>query len=195
MTTNQSETFDENSAEAMTVIEEAYLEYRDAGLRLPPIPKEFVETLDEFADWYWGTDEMSLDNVTAFLESAMQPGGESGLAFGITGHGINSLWLCYRLKLKTLAVYTRFAFGGAYQDNDAAIPRVNEATTLLEELIPAAQAANEAGRFRGGHRMVVIDDQLSERSWQIAGGPVDKNVTDNPIREALTYLGEAFLNE
>ncbi len=181
--------------EEPSVIEDAYMSYRDAGLRLPPVPHVLIDELDELANWFWGTDQLALDNAVEFNESASVAGGDEEIAFGLTGHGITSVWLCYRLKLSSIAVYTRAAFGGAYHDSAAALPRINRCAELLEQLIPAAAAAFEAGRFRGGHRLVIVDDELTERSWQIAGLPESRRASANPLEDALAFLAQPALRD
>src|SRR5262245_8932600 len=114
-----------------SVLEDAFLQYQENGLRLPPVPRELVPALDEFSDWYWGSDRLDLTDLPGFLQGAEQPGGEPEVAFGHVGHGVSSWWLCYRLKLDALAVFLRQSYGGVYADNAAAVPPINAVSEAL----------------------------------------------------------------
>ena len=65
----------------------------------------------------------------------------------------------------------RLAYGGVYEDAAAVVPEINEVAAALEDLIPAAEAAKKAGRFRDGHRLIVVVDDKQAGFWEIAGGP------------------------
>jgi hypothetical protein len=188
---------DDEDDDEPTALEEACFAYQDAGLRLPPIPRQLVEELDEFADWRWGSDNINLEDREGLIEAARQPGGEDEVAFGHIGHGVSSWWLCYRLKLDALAVYVRLAFGGAYDDAEAALPRINDVAASLEELVPAAEAAKEAGRFRGGHRLIVVLDERERNGsyWEIAGAADGSHPSDDPIDDALAFLSKPALSD
>lgn len=178
---------------ASEVLEEAFSQYQESGLRLPPVPRELIGALDEFSDWYWGSDTLDPMDVDGFLEAARQSGGEAEVAFGHAGHGVSSWWLCYRLKLDAVAVFIRQAYGGVYNDNAAVIPEINAANEALESLIPAAEAAKKAGRFQGGNRLIVVLDELGGNFWEIAGGDGKQHRAGDPIAAALKFLSQPVL--
>jgi len=188
---------DDEDDDEPSALEEAFFAYQDAGLRLPPIPRQLVDELDEFADWRWGSDNINLEDREGLIEVARQPGGEDEIAFGHIGHGVSSWWLCYRLKLDALAVYVRLAFGGAYDDAEATLPRLNDVAAALEELVPAAEAAKEAGRFRDGHRLIVVLDERERNGsyWEIAGAADGPQPSDHPIDDALAFLSQPALSD
>jgi hypothetical protein len=181
--------------DAMRVLEDAFRSYQEVGLHLPPVPHELVDRLQEFGDWRWGSAALDLDDRADFIEAARQPGGAPGIAFGHIGHGASSWWLCYRLQLDAVAVFVRLAWGGTYQDEAEALARVNAVAAALEELIPAAEAAREAGRFQGGHRLIVVVDGKFPGFWEVAGRPDGPHVSRDPLAEALAFLGEPVLHE
>ncbi len=178
-----------------SALEDAFRRYQENGLRLPPVPRELVGELDEFVDWRWGTGDINLENVDAFLEAARQPGGEPVVAFGHVGHGVSSWWLCYFLLRDSIAIYVRLAYGGAYEDTEANLPAINAVAAGIETLIPAADAAKAAGRLRGGHRLIAVVDEKRDSFWEIAGGPDPAQETDDPIGAAMAFLGQPVLNE
>ncbi len=178
-----------------SALEEAFQRYQENGLRLPPVPRELVDELDEFADWRWGSEDLNLENVDGFLEAARKPDGEPVVAFGHVGHGVSSWWLCYLLLRDSIAIYVRLAYGGAYEDTEANLPGINAVAAGIETLIPAADAAKAAGRFQGGHRLIVVLDEKRESFWEIAGGRDPAQVTDHPIDGAMGFLSQPALNE
>jgi hypothetical protein len=185
-------------ADDLGVLEDAFVQYDEAGLRLPPVPRALVAELDEFDDWYWGSEQLDLTDVSGFWDAARQPGGESAVAFGHLGHGVSSWWLCYRLQLADLAVFIRQGYGGVYADAAADGPRVSAVYEQLESLIPAAEAAKKAGRFQGGHRLIVVHDELHGSSWEIAGAEGDlsqPHKTGRPITQAMDFLSQARVRE
>ena len=47
-------------AMGVSAAEAAFLRYRDAGLRVPPVPRELVDRLAEQAEWLFATDARDL---------------------------------------------------------------------------------------------------------------------------------------
>ena len=178
-----------------SALEEAFHRYQESGLRLPPVPRQLVDELDEFADWQWGSEDLALEDRDGFLDAARAPGGDSAVAFGHAGHGVSSWWLCYRLQLDAIAVYVRLVYGGVYEDTEANLPEINAVAAGLEPLIPAAEAAKAAGRFRGGHRLIVVIDEKQDSFWEIAGGPDAPHPAANPIAAAIAFLGQPVLDD
>jgi hypothetical protein len=176
-----------------SALEDAFVRYQENGLRLPPVPRDLVDELDEFADWRWGSEDLNLENRDEFLAQAAVPGGDREIGFGHVGHGVSSWWLCYRLKIDALAVYVRLAYGGVYEDSSAAVAEANEISAGLEELIPATEAAKAAGRLRGGHRLIVVVDDKQGGFWEIAGGPDGRHESDNPLDDAIGFLSHPVL--
>ena len=178
-----------------SALEDAFVRYQENGLRLPPVPRDLVDELDEFADWRWGSEDLNLEDRDGFVDAARQPGGERVVAFGHVGHGVSSWWLCYLLKLDALAVYVRLAYGGVYEDAAAVVPEINEVSAALEELIPAAEAAKKAGRFRGGHRLIVVVDDKQAGFWEVAGGRDGRQRSRDPLGDAMAFLSQPVLSD
>lgn len=186
-------TTDNYASEGVSVLEAAFLQYDENGLRLPPVPRELIPELDEFSEWTWGSEPLNLEDLNGFLEDVRQPGGDAEVAFGHVGHGVSSYWLCYRLKLDALAVFVRQGYGGTYNDNEAALPVINAVAAALESLIPAAEAAKKAGRFQTGHRLIVVVDELQSSFWEIAGSGGKQHASGDPIEDALDFLSQPVL--
>ena len=178
-----------------SALEDAFVRYQENGLRLPPVPRDLVDELDEFADWRWGSEDINLEDRESFLDAAHKPGGQAEIAFGHVGHGVSSWWLCYLLRTDALAVYLRLAYGGVYQDSEETTARANEAAAALEELIPAAAAAKAAGRLRGGHRLIVVDDDKQGGFWETAGDLAGPQPSDDPLGAAMAFLSEPVVDE
>jgi hypothetical protein len=174
---------------------DAFALYQKNGLRMPPVPRELATELRKLSEWRWGSDDIKLIDYAGFLAAAHTQGGAAAVAFGHVGHGVNSWWLCYRLTLDAIGVYFRTAYGGAYQDEEAAILRANTAAAVLEELIPAAAAAKAVGRLRGGHRLIVVDDEKRRRFWQIAGGADETHPSSDPLSDAMIYLSTPLIED
>lgn len=174
-----------------SVLEEAFMEYRDAGLRLPPVPRELVDELDEFADWRWGSDDLMLENRDDFLARAADPTTEPEIGFGNVGHGVNSWYLVYRLIVPALAVFLRHPYGGAYGDSEADAAAANNSAEQLESLVVAAEAAKASGLIPQGSRLVVVLDSKGGSGWEVSGGAREWRDTQTPIEDALGFCGAA----
>ncbi|MFO0901551.1 MAG: hypothetical protein U0939_01045 [Pirellulales bacterium] len=186
-------TNDNDASDGDSVLEAAFLKYQENGLRLPPVPRELIRELDEFSEWTWGSDPLNLQDLHGFLEESRAPGGPAEVAFGHVGHGVSSYCLCYRLKLNALAVFVRQAYGGAYDDDAAAVPLINDVAAQLESLIPAAEAAKKAGRYQAGHRLIVVLDELQESFWELAGSGLKPLASYSPIADAIDFLSRPVL--
>lgn len=173
--------------DAASVLEDAFIDYRDAGLRLPPVPRELAGELDEFADWRWGSDDVSLDDAQGFLERARDPAAGPEIAFGNIGHGMQSWWLCYRVITPAVAVFVRQPFGGAYGDRTAEAAAANETAELLEDLLVVAEGAKGEGRIPEGGRLVVMLDETGLQGWEITGGGKEWQDSPSPIEDALAF--------
>ena len=152
-------------------LEEAFLLYRDAGLRLPPVPRELADSLSEQADWEYSSAPADLSDRAGFLADAAKPGADLAVAFGHTGHGVASWYLCYRLIRGPLAVYLRQRFGNAFDTEETGHALVNATMIAVEDLIVAADAAQQTGRIGPGQRLLVVVDDLEGSGWRVLGAP------------------------
>jgi hypothetical protein len=183
-----------NDADAPeSALEEAFLLYRDAGLRLPPVPHELAEALGEQADWEYASAETDLTDRAGFLAEAARADAPTSVAFGHVGHGVASWYHCYRLIRGPLAVFLRQRFGSSLDaDSELGLVLVNGAITAVEELVVAADEAHGTGRLAAGQRLLVVLDDLDGSGWQILGpGGTAWEATDAPFSEALAYLPPA----
>jgi hypothetical protein len=170
------------------VLAKASLLYREAGLRLPPVPVELADRLLEQAEWWFGTDAEDLNDRDGFLAAARDPATPPQIGFGHVGHGITSWWLCYRLILDPLGVFLRHSFGGVYNDHEASLGIINPIVEQVEKLIGLADAAHCAGRITPEHRLVLAIDDLGGTGWEIAGGSDGWHDSNQPIDDVMSLL-------
>lgn len=166
----------------------ASLLYREAGMRLPPVPPELADRLQEQAEWQFSTDLVELTDREGFLATARDPATPTQIGFGHVGHGITSWWLCYRLIRDSIAVFLRQSFGGVYNDHEASLGIINPTVEQIEKLIPAADAARRAGRIAPGQRLVLVIDDLGGGGWEIAGGSDGWHDSKQPIDDVVAFL-------
>jgi hypothetical protein len=168
-------------------LEEAFFLYRDAGLRLPPIPAELAPKLEEVAEWLFATGDIDVMDLAGFLEAARQPEAEPEVAFGHVGHGIASWFLCYRLIIDPLAVFVRQRFGAATDDaEEGGVELFNSTAAELEELVVFAEVARRRSTLPPGGRVVVVLDDRDGDFWQIGSGP--KQVSAQVLADAMRFL-------
>jgi hypothetical protein len=172
----------------MAIVETAFARYHNAGLRLPPVPRELVDRTAEQSEWQFGTDSAELTDRAGFLQDARDPQAEAALGFGHVGHGIASWFLCYRLILGPLAVFVHHSYGDAYGDDEASRRIFNRAVEQIEELIVMADAARRTGRIAPGQRLVVVIDPLGGSGWEVAGDENGWRKSGDPIEDAREFL-------
>jgi hypothetical protein len=162
--------------------------YRDAGLRLPPVPRELAPRLTELSEWQYASAPVELTDRAGFLAAAGDVAASAEVGFGHVGHGIASWWLCYRLIRGPLAVFLRLSYGGVHTDNEAAGSFFNATVERIEELIVQAEAADAAGRIGAGRRLAVLVDFVEGSGWQMLGSEPDWQASKSPIGEAMAFL-------
>lgn len=174
-------------ATGMKALEQAFLDYRAQGLRVPSVPHALVNTLTHRGADTYTTEPMSLDNRTAAIALAADPRAPDQIGFGQIGHGIASWYFCLRMIAGPLAVYVRLNYGGAYGDAEAERDGINAVLLQTEELVVAAAEARASGRLAKSERMLVVFDVLDGNLWR-AGTRGTEVVSDNPFSEALDWL-------
>ena len=183
----------DESEPTVTALEAACEAYREAGLRLPPVPLELADDFDEQpGDWHYGTTDVSLTDRAEFEAAAQNPATLQQVAFGHVGHGVSSWWLCYRLIRPSLAVFVRQSYGSAYEENEEANrDRVNDVAAEIEELIVVADAAQQAGRIPAGQRLIVVIDDVEGSYWQVGKAQPTAEEGSDALFAALTHLRTA----
>jgi hypothetical protein len=162
--------------------------YRDAGLHLPPVPRELADRLQELAEWQYASAPVEPSDRANFVALAGDAAAVPEVGFGHVGHGIASWWLCYRLIRGPLAVFLRVSYGGVYTDNEAAGSFFNATVERIEELIVLADAARAAGRIGAGKRLAVLVDFVEGSGWQMLGTEPDWQASSSPIDAAMAFL-------
>jgi hypothetical protein len=174
---------------AARVIEEAFFLYRDAGLRLPPVPRELVDRLEEQAKWQYATAPVSLDDFGRFFAAASGPDPAPLVAFGRAGHGLVSQYFCYQLLRGPLAVFIRRHFGSPYEDTAAELAGLNAMMIEIENLVVAADEAQARGKIGAGQRLLIMIDDVEGTGWQLLGpNGTGWHAGTAPIVEAAAFL-------
>lgn len=163
-----------DTADASTPLEIAFLLFRDEGLRLPPVPREMIDSLARLGPWRFGApadDLPSLDDRAAWEQRLHAGTLPNHVHFGHIGHGLSSWSLVYSLVLDSVAIYLRMPYGNAFGNAAAARVRVNAAVMTIEELVVLADDARDTGRLHHGERVVVIEDATAPGSGFAVGSP------------------------
>ncbi len=167
-------------------IEAAAIGFTEAGLLMPPVPRELADAVEEFDDMLFGTDEVDLTNREDWLRRASDLSTPVGVTFGYVGHGIASHALCYQLILTALAVFVRQPFGSIYsEDIDAERAAFNALVEQLEELVVIIDLAHSKGRIGPGQRLIVIVDG-DDSGWRMT--TADWHATLTPVKDALNTV-------
>jgi hypothetical protein len=178
----------EGQATADSALVDAFLQYRDAGLRVPAVPRELADRLEELADWQYGTEPVDLTDRAGFLAAAASPTTPASVAFGHAGHGVASWFLCYRLIRGPLAVFIRQRFGSPYDDTETSRIVVNSTLASIELLVVSAERALATGRLRAGRRLAMLVDEVGGSGWELLGGEGGWQASDSAIAGAMDFL-------
>ncbi len=190
-------------SEAAQALAAARAFYGEEELNRPPVPRTLASQLRQVGESVWSTfagetddaeaddtSEMSRDvtDRDGFLDRATDPTAPDEVAFGYTGHGLASWWMCYQLVLPSLALFIRQSYGGPYRDSEAAGRTINAAFHDAETLIVIAGAARAAGIVAPGRRLVVVLDSRNSSFWGLSDDPEQWQDSDDPIGAATTFL-------
>jgi len=178
----------DGQAKAESALMDAFLRYRGAGLRMPAVPRELADRLQELADWQYGSEPVDVTDRAGFLAAAASPTVPASVAFGHVGHGVASWFLCYRLIRGPLAVFVRQRFGSPYDDAETSRIVVNSTMVTLEVLVVAAERARATGRLGAGQRLAVLVDEVGGSGWELLGGEGGWQASDSPIAGAMDFL-------
>ena len=167
----------------MTVVEDAFLTLREAGLRLPPIPRALAGTLVRQGDGVYGTGPLMLGDLPGVLAAVEDPAVPAQLGFGHLGHGISSWHFYFQLVTGSLVLFLRLPHGGVYSSDATSLAAINSNLFLAEELVVATNAAVPVG----GARALVVLDSSGVSVIRLPGdaAPVE---SDDPLVEALARL-------
>lgn len=174
--------------QGMPALEDAFLHYRELGLRIPPVPHGLVDALTEDAPGRYSTTAMNLEDAGDLVRLAATAVPDQ-VGFGQLGHGVSSWFYCCRVITPALAAYVRVSYGSVYVDDGSDADAVNAALMGLEELIVTAKDAAGAGRIPGGGRLVVVLDVLGPSFWQV--GAEQRHETADPLNDAQDWLSVA----
>jgi hypothetical protein len=167
----------------------AAVRYNDEELRLPPVPQELGNLVRELRTWEWGTLDTELTDRDAFVTRALDPATPDSIAFGYMGHGVASWWIGYQIVLGPLAVFCCQGYGGPYGDEDRDQDKVNATLTDIEEVIVLAKTAADEGDLSRDQRLLVLIDDRGGSGWGITGATEQWYPSDEPLAEALEYVG------
>jgi hypothetical protein len=178
------------------VIEEAYLTYRGAGLRLPPVPHQLVDALEQYGEWRFGSDDIDPADRTGFIAIAANRSAPSEVAFGHVGHGYATWHLCCRLVHGPIAVFVRQLYGGASlgteeEDDEPARAVFNHTMMSLEELVALALSAEDRGLLPEESRLVLVLDDREGNFWQMLPNG-ERHDSERTLADAHMGLLRAF---
>lgn len=134
---------------------------RELGCRLPPVPLELAPSLEPIGDCQFSTrGPVSLylidDRVREYFA-----GVDPYVAFGISGHGFNSVGMHYLLVTPRVAIFYQAAWGGLTLAGqlsaslaDAAFAQIGMIVRWLEE-----------GAASGRGTLVVVATDFGESRW------------------------------
>ena len=178
---------------AQDVLRSAYFEFTEAGLRLPPLPRELVDELDQFGPWHYGTrDVLPTDRPTLVAEAAVAST-EDYVTFGHMGHGSGSWVIATRLVSGPLAAFVRHPWGGARSDRALDSVPIHRSFHQLEELLVQASRARASGSLGPEQRVLVVADSRQGSGWQVVGGDGGAwNPSPDPIFDATAWLSNTL---
>jgi hypothetical protein len=186
-----SATIDDDDDAPDAVLLDACQDYLEAGLRVPPVPREMVAALEEQAEWLYGTAPVDLTDRAAFVADARSGTAAPRVAFGHVGHGEASWYLCYQLIRGPLCVFVRQRFGSPYDDAETARAMVNGTIEGVEELVVHTDEARESGRLGHGQRLLVVVDEVEAGGYEILNGGKGFQDSEFPLAGALQRIGVA----
>ncbi|GEM_PF-3452154 len=170
------------------VLEAAFEDYAESGLRMPPVPRGLVSQLEEQAEWLYGTELLDLSDREEFLQAARAAAPKSRVALGHTGHGQASWYLGYQLIDGPLCVFVRQRYGTPYDDAELARTLVNNTVEGIEELVVRADEARDSGRLAAGQRLLVVIDDLEPGGIDVIGGTEGWQEDEYPLAAASRWL-------
>ena len=119
-----------------------------AGLPVPPVPWHLRPAIARVSHWMWSTSEFEPTELyfaetpagTDDPASAEAKGvGRDVFTFGHIGHGMNSYFLAYHLRLDGRDVRRRFGYGGIYMNDRSERAGVVEGIERLRQDIDILQ--------------------------------------------------------
>jgi hypothetical protein len=137
--------------------------FRDAGLRVPPLPASLAGSLVRREEWVWATREMDPDAMYMFrdyLMEALDNPVDDYVAISHAGHGVNSYALSYHLVSGPLVLFAQTHWGGAYGDPGADDEEWAAQSARIEALLPLAEAYAES--WDGTQRLLVLESTMRE---------------------------------
>lgn len=185
--------------EASDALKEMMELLSEAGLAMPPIPKDLQSKMYRVRRWCYATrdiDPLEMYRFDRYLVEAVVERPQPYFAFSHAGHGINSYAINYQLVIGPLALFTQIPWGGAYMDDQRQTARVRHIFERCADLLGNTPERTEPRRL-----LVAISelrrqricgwippglDQEGARDWLGS----DESTVDNPFTEAIQLLSE-----
>lgn len=154
--------------------ERAGRQLREAGLSVPPLPRELVADFREFGPWRWGTRDLDplwmyqFEDVVQVDEQTMPV---DYMALCHAGHGANSYALTYHLVYRPIAVMFQVGWGGAYMKATRQAELFRRQCELSTRLVKSAARARRAASPTAELALVRYSDLRQIAAFRVLGAP------------------------
>jgi hypothetical protein len=168
--------------------------FKGAGLAFPTIPKELAVQLKELGPWLFSTRpiEISPYQLNAYVAEAKNAGARDYAILAHSGHGVNSYAIQYYLVYRSVQMFLHLAWGGVYEDQDAAATRIRECFSVADQIL---ETARELSLFQTGNMLVIVGSDFYGSYWFTeASGPrkKDENSRETHDRKPMEVLNAAL---
>lgn len=152
--------------------------FGEQGLNLSACPSITEKELAQVSDWVFATRTFRYDlyQFESWVNELSAEQVEDYLAFGVSGHGIQSWAFHWYEVAGAFAGLVQLPWGGAYGDSEKEAKRIHTAFARVAELRDAAGKARAAGAIPAGCRFVLAGGLSAQRvGWVGATGRVGKS--------------------
>jgi hypothetical protein len=141
----------------------------EAGLSMPPMPKDAEARLKEREDACFSTRTFkeSPVNMQHYVRKAITGVSPDYVLVARVGHGTNACAIHYFLVQGPLQVFLQLACG-SQAGQDRATLAVNECFSLAHDLVAAVPHLLRAGRLPASGRLTVVASDRTDSFWETA---------------------------
>ena len=186
----------DSSLTGIRLLEYVNAEYEAKKLALPYVPDHLVAAVQQVDSRYFFATEPALplqpDFVLGWVQAIMAPDNdEQGqlvqrdyLFFGEAGYGVNNFFFYYYLHWGPVYLFYNHPFGGIYQDEDAAVTRIN---ADMDSIASTIALCVERPFAQGEAAVVIADSKPGHYGWGVLReGELDWQ--DGGLADALEAL-------
>ncbi|MBI1247971.1 hypothetical protein GC197_09045 [bacterium] len=156
--------------------------FQELELPTPWIPTQLEKELKPIGQWVLGTSnpDTNVYDIKAFVEKVIDPDGEDFLFVGHEGHGTQSYFLHYYLRLGSLRILLQAPYGGVYDDPEECQEQIAKYFDQIERLA-AAQIAEP---------VVIVQSPVIGSRWGTIGEDNEIHWTSDD--EALKTVADSY---